>query len=377
MSFVIQFPGDRSHLSTIEQHAQDAISGGGVFAFATKGGVKEFFNQPHIMTLASERDFRVIVGLDAITNTETIYYLQEKSDELPGLRVDAMLNEDASRTFHPKFTWFRYPTHSSIIAGSGNLTTYGLGKPHENGAGNWEAFNILRIPGVACPPEIQNIEDILQFMERNGQLLPLNNSRVIERAALNSRLRPIKAHNIQRLLPPLPQGNQVEAVAEINQDYPEVLVRELPLNRDGQADVGKKVLRDFFGFTGQPREILTQYVDLADLVHALRAQRIFVNRSRNYRIELREIRDLDYDIAPDNGRMILVACRLDERLFRYTLIPVATHVSHAQVSAILGPIPLAGRRLMRSAFITVEELKRRWPDVPSNLLPINVHLIAD
>ncbi len=148
----------------------------------------------------------------------------------------------------------------------------------------------------------------------------------------------------------------------------DVLLREIPRNRTGQADVGQSALTDFFGF-GKVKSILIQHVSLDNVLGPVQQKNLFVNRSRNYRLELNAIADSSNGIAADDGRMILVATKLDERSFRYTIVPTDAP-DYGGVSTLLGAIPVAGHRRMRTKKLTADEVRAGWPSAPDNLLPV-------
>lgn len=87
------------------------------------------------------------------------------------------------------------------------------------------------------------------------------------------------------------------AVVEPRDD---VLIREIPSNRSGQADVGQTALQ-FFGYGGVAKNVLIQHVSERNELGPVIEIRLFVNASRNFRLELRGIADLPYDVAPDDG----------------------------------------------------------------------------
>lgn len=152
------------------------------------------------------------------------------------------------------------------------------------------------------------------------------------------------------------------------------MIREIPHNRTGQADISQRGLA-FFGFAGNPKKILMQYVSLDDELAVPVERLIFVNASQNYRIEISEVADLAYVVAPDDGRMVLVATKLDDSAYRYTIVSVESS-NYAALNAILGPIS-EGRRRMRMAFMSATELKERWPGAPRSLLPVVALTIED
>jgi len=89
MSFVFQQPGTARLLQAIDGAALNAESGGGFFAFASKGGIDEFFACPNIsLMLQQGSSFQLIVGIDAITNAEALLCLSEKVSQFQGLIVN-------------------------------------------------------------------------------------------------------------------------------------------------------------------------------------------------------------------------------------------------------------------------------------------------
>lgn len=81
MSFMIQEPGDSDILSELNKAALNARMGGGIFAFATRGGADAFLGLPNIATLAAKEELRILVGTDAITNATTLAYLSDAAHD--------------------------------------------------------------------------------------------------------------------------------------------------------------------------------------------------------------------------------------------------------------------------------------------------------
>ena len=154
-------------------------------------------------------------------------------------------------------------------------------------------------------------------------------------------------------------------------DEPDAFVREISRNRPGQADVGQEGLR-FFGFRGDAgSSVLLQYVNLNNALEQPVERQLFVNASDNYRVEMGQIAELGYDVGPNNERMILVAVRLDERTFRYTIVPVA-HGTYAQLSAYLNAQSAHRAGRMREAFASSNDLAQAWLQGPRNLFPVTM-----
>lgn len=377
--FVFQKPGHADLLEAVNAASENAEFGGGVFAFASRRGIAAFLETSHIQQmLDTGKPLHVIVGVDSITNPEALLYLQEQVRSYEEtLRAEVFLHDHPNSTFHPKFSWFGSPGRLTLLMGSGNLTLRGLGQVSEATppSGNWEAFSVQEFRGTAANGARTEIDDWIALYRSAGTLRRLGDPMVQQRAIENGRVRMIR----RTVVPAAPQGEQTQNVEEVTVlvdgetfASEEILVRELPRNRHGQADIGRRALTQFFGYAGMPIDIMLQQVTLLDQLEDIEEHRIFVNRSNNYRVELGGIAPLPYNIAADDGRMILVASKLDHRSFRYAIVPV-TDQDYRRVSAILGTIPppnAAGNRRMRERFLSTEELKAEWGNAPSRLLPI-------
>lgn len=417
MSFVFQQPGTSPLLDAIEDFAADCEVLGGMFAFATKAGVELFLDLPEVQALLA-RGGRVnlTVGLDAITNGEALLYLDERIAQTGGgLEVRAYLHPWPG-TFHPKYMWFVQGDRVTIIAGSGNLTPSGLGcLSADRPNGNWEAFLVQQLDPTNSKHFLDSIRQWIARAANSGFLLKVDHPRVLARGAANSRVkfvRPPRERNgdegnerndadAPAALPPLPpiiawplppgaatarvRRKPSAAVAaappaappprptrvtEAN-DGPDAFVREISRNRPGQADVGQEGLR-FFGYRGDAAStVLLQFVGLDNGVEQPIEKHLFVNASKNRRVEMGQIAQHDYDVGRNDERMILVAVRLDERTFRYTIVPV-THRSYRKLSAFLDTrsVPRAGR--MREAFVDSNDLVQAWVRGPRNLFPVTM-----
>lgn len=376
MTFVFQQPGSAGLLDALNDGSKDAEAGGGVFAFASKGGVEAIFGLPNIAAmLTAGRPFHLIVGIDAITNAEALLCLGEKVAKYKkSLKAQIFLHDQAPSTFHPKFSWFSKQGGIFLITGSGNLTERGLGKQPGGQAANWEAFSIQSLSGKDANSAVTVINAWLAVQATAGTLCSLKDTRVLERAIANARVRykaggkAAATSKVKSKPQPQAQTNAVAGV-EADLDTTEVLIRELSKNRGGQGDVGKAVLK-FFGHDGTKKNILMQHVDLDDKLHSVREVKLFSNVSKNYRLELPESKD-NYEIGDKDERMILVTVKLDQRSFRYTILrPNADKKHYDKISSLFSPAKKGGRRLMRERFASADDLLGVWDQAPSNLLPV-------
>lgn len=433
MTFVFQQPGTSPLLDAIEDCASDCDLMGGMFAFSTKDGVELFLDLPEIQALLTRGGrIRLTVGVDAITNGETLLFLRERMLAAgPGLQVRAYVHPWPG-TFHPKYMWFVRGNQIKVIAGSGNLTPSGLGcAPAARQNGNWEAFLAQELDPASSAHFLRSIEDWLTRATNAGHLLEVDHPRSLARGAANSRVRFVRPPRddegtqggngraageaaAARAAPPpivpwpLPPGamperarvrTPVAQTAEagargaapsgaregapaapraavppalaVPPAEPGAFVREVSRNRSGQNDVGIEGLR-FFGYRkNEATTVLLQYVDLGNNVEAPTQRHLFENKSDNFRVEMPQIAQLPYDVGPRGERMIMVAVRLDDRTFRYTIVPI-THPSYAILSGFLDAKSKARAGQMRKAFVDSGELGISWTEGPRNLFPITM-----
>lgn len=119
----------------------DAVRGAalcsGIFAFASRAGVDSLFGHPEMRSFLGDSKMSLLIGLDAITNCDTLQRLQELETEYTDLSVRVFWNP-TNALFHPKVARFEYADgRRCLIVGSGNLTPGGLRQ-------NFEAFSVVR-----------------------------------------------------------------------------------------------------------------------------------------------------------------------------------------------------------------------------------------
>lgn len=378
MSFVFQQPGSSSLLDALDAAAANARAGGGMFAFATKAGIQRLLSAPNVERLMSSGgQFHLVVGVDAITNGDALLTLEDEVACYRGALVAHAFLHDYSGTFHPKFSWFTGPGGLTMVAGSGNLTMSGLGFVGGGAtpAGNWEAFVTQLLTGTGADATLHTIDQWVQHHLASGHLRPITDAEVRDQAMANSRVRIVPPAAFgRRAAPRAPLSASTVLLRPLVAPLPSVLendvfIRELPQTRPGQADIGQQGL-EFLGFTGVPTAVFLQHVELDNSLGPTTEQRLFVNASQNYRVEMQPIARHGYVVDAYDNRMILVAVKLNGRSYRYTVVPV-THSQYAAVSALLGPPSRLGHgRPMRRLIATSAWLRQSWPNAPENLLPV-------
>nr|WP_157503950.1 phospholipase D family protein [Luteibacter rhizovicinus] len=378
MSFLMQLPNASDLAETIQIAAVDSLGGGGMFAFASRRGIERFFAIRSVRELLEAgRPFVLIVGTDAITNADALLCIEELATRYRSFRAFGFVH-DSPTTFHPKLCWFTSNDAATLVVGSGNLTSSGLGG--EAGPprrlGNWEALVSQSLKGRSAWETVRAIDEWIDSNIRGNNLLPISHEDVRARGVANSRVKYVRPSHERRghqAPPPRRAADRIDRIAPPVRHT--VLVREIPLNRSGQADITKAGL-EFFGFIDEPKKVLIQNVGLNNVLGEVVERLLFVNASRNYRIEITEVAEQEYIEGPDDGRMVLVAVKLDDSAFRYTVVPVSSPHYRA-MNKLLGPVPATGRRLMRLLLTDIPTLRHNWPRIPENLLPVVAISVED
>lgn len=411
MKFYIQDPiftcGYSLHEALLEA-CQDVIYGAGVFAFVTSGGVDLFLGDQSFENFMrrNREKFKLIVGIDEITNTRTLAKLQVMQDKYgEKLDIKVLMHSHKNVTFHPKFTWFKKEEGGIVIVGSNNLTEKGLRR-------NIEAFSINEV----SEEEILEIQEYFNkwLVENDRYLLPIDNEDVIERAKANIRVVSYKrkSNTVEEsdaeeknsdgeegeTIAGGPDASEVgetdecEAINEteeadegedvnVSEELGEseeideedfeawtftednsVLVAQIPRsdNRWSQANFNKDTFEQFFGATagynGNHR-ILLRSVNRRGKIQHIEVRPSVSVSSQNYRFELEAAKGLNY---PNEGRPIAVFINLSVRMYVYALImpgdsfynEVDSYINH-----------LKGNRMVRY-ITTVDDVRRNCPSLP-------------
>ncbi len=352
--WVLQTPEAASQkiLSLIGAGADSAAEGAAAFAFATSAGIKMLEAEPGFKKLLTAGKFTMVVGLDAITDTNALKALESISAVYPNFEALGFLHANASSLFHPKTLWFRSKEGGVIITGSGNLTAGGLNSNWE--AASWAEFNAEEIEKY-CEMWSKWIADHKEF------LLPLNDPKVIDRANLNR----IQKAKVKKALLTTEQGDvsdevagaAEDAIAEIG-DFA-VLIAEVPKsgNRWKQINFDIGTYQNFFGVTlGVDKDVEFRQVrddgTLGDPEH----RHAVAVKSQNYRFEVGAAANLPY---PATGHPIVIFQRVTDHLFYYVLLMPSDN-GHKIVQDFLDANYPATQQKKR-VVITLTQLKAIWP----------------
>jgi len=338
----LQDPGaDEDYLlERLLQASSGADRGGGIFAWTTAAGIDLLLGDDLFRAFARSSVFRMLIGIDSITNERALAALVTHQKRLSGLSVDVLLHETEA-LFHPKFAWFVDGQDLTLIVGSGNATRGGL-------RSNWEAFTTTVVQGTEATAVEQQIEG---WIARHQSLLrPPDDPAVVARAKQN-------AGDERRLRP----GGRTRDSAKAFSATDDVLVAELPAGeRWKQANFKRTHFEGFFGaHAGSKQRVLLQRVDGTGLVGELKSRPPVVVQSQNYRLELASKHGEVYPSGTD--RPIAIFLKLGSGLFLYELL-MPGHPSYSTVSSFLATHQLpAPSRELRRAPTTAGVLRAAWP----------------
>ncbi|QIB68659.1 hypothetical protein Ami103574_04690 [Aminipila butyrica] len=173
-----RYPNSRLLNEALLEACQPAIYGAGTYAFVSADGVRLLMDNPIFEQFMEDGTYHLIAGLDDITNLRTLAALKEYGDQFPQMRAEAFLHPTTGSTFHPKYSWFRYPRGGVLVLGSGNLTAKGLRR-------NTEAFVVQKLDEMEMQRVEQKWIDWLHYSR--PYLKALNSPEVIAKAGENGR----------------------------------------------------------------------------------------------------------------------------------------------------------------------------------------------
>lgn len=288
-----------------------------IFAFASQNGVRNLIEDPIIEQFLDRGGiFRLIVGIDAVTNRQTLEYLAHVETEHPNFSVRVFWNESAG-LFHPKFSHFRRDDgREELIVGSGNLTPGGLRE-------NYEAYTVLRSSRVR---ERINASALYRFLTDREADLRAIDEEILQRAARNiivagrrgrRRTREIEPEAVEATAEAILEPREEAAAAAIGR----VLVAQVPKagGRWHQVHFNRDVINQFFQIqpgTTQRVYLVERRQDGSSGEQEVRPC-ILSQTNLNYKIELGARREAAY---PDHGVPIAVFRELHARSFEYMLI---------------------------------------------------------
>lgn len=348
----LQDPGAPAGLlEALLEACDDADRGGGIFSWTTVEGARLLLEAESFEEFAARSPFRLVIGVDSITNVAALEAVEKRVEHLDGLTAEVLFHELRPVLFHPKLSWFVTGARMTLLVGSGNLTRGGLRT-------NWEAFGVVELDGAAAVETEDQINEWLDTWK--DSLLALDDPRVIERARGNSGWeRGLKRLARRRQRPPREQGGEG---AEPARGDEEVLVATIGRGRRWtQANFPRRFYEDFFrAKVGSKRHVLFQPVSADGSLEELQSRESVEVPSQNYRFELTSVTGVPYPAGPDMP--IAVFLRARDGVIRYIVL-MPDDAPYGTVSGFLLSEWPGGRELPR-LLTTAEALRSAWPDSP-------------
>lgn len=319
MSFHIQdptIPFSYSLHEALLQSCSGAQNGGGAYAFVSQDGVKLLLEDETFRAFIKHGSFKLIVGIDQITNENALQKLRDLRDSYKGLEIEAFYHNINSSLFHPKFTWFKNKQGGVLVVGSGNLTARGL-------RSNWEAFNVVQID----KKELKKVvEDWSKWLKYNARYLKsIDDPEVIEKVKLNTWGRKAKVKEKAVKGEPGIEVQDLEIEEDIKawmfDDLDEFLIAEIPKsgNRWKQVNFNKDTFTKFFGAdpNDNNHRVLFRNIHNDASLAEIEIRPSVTVRSRNYRFEIEAATDLEYPTA--GFKPVVLFIRVSPRMFLYIL----------------------------------------------------------
>ena len=332
-----------------------ATSFDGIFAFASRAGVDALFGQPEIRRFLNKSTMSLLIGLDAITNRDTLQRLQELETEHAHLSVRVFRNP-TNALFHPKIARFEYKNGSrSMIVGSGNLTPGGL---HQN----FEAFSIVR-----ARSEVMDWSSWDRFRRDHEDNIRPIDQEALDRATQNTvrRRQERDVEPASGASAPLQSADPDLAsdVAVLVVGTNRFLVAQVPKagNRWHQVHFNVPVINQFFRVRpNTPQRVFLRECKPDGTIGDVKPRRcVYSDVNKNLKIEITSHHGEPY---PDGGPPIAVYRELHARSFAYMLLMPGDPGYDAmfeltETGTAVGP---GARRVITDR----DDIRNAWPTSP-------------
>ena len=320
--------------------SRGATSCTGMFAFASRAGVDSLIEDPETQNFLGESTMSLLVGIDAVTNHDTLVRLQALEQKHERLSVQVFWNP-TNALFHPKVTRFEYLDGSrSIIVGSGNLTPGGLRQ-------NFEAFSVIR----AAANETLDVSSWDRFLTDHAGDIRAIDEDVLARAARNM----IRGRRRRRDIEPeieLPVGRTDR-----------FLVARVPKagGRWHQVHFNIAVIEQFFRVKHGTAQRVYLVECRQDGTFGDQEVRpcVYSETNKNLKIEVASHHGEPY---PDAGQPIAVYRELQARSFAYMLL-MPGDPGYDAMYALTGTLPQVGRG-MRRVVTDSASIRGAWATSP-------------
>lgn len=360
--FCMQDPTDpdtRYLYEAIIGAAAEATAWRGMYAFATRGGIDHLIEDPVIHEFINKGgEIDLIVGIDAVTNRQTLERMQELEVRHRSFRPRVFWNGTRG-LFHPKISQFTYADgRKKLIVGSGNLTPGGL-------MHNFEGYSVIS-GGRRDGLDLSSLDD---FLIRHAADIRAIDQEALERAGLNL-VRPAAGVRHPRVpAPPPPAIIHVPAVQPQVALSDRILIAQVPAagGRWSQVHFNGDIINQFFRVT----DLNVQRVYLTGIdEHNVRGEEevrpvVYSKANKNHKIEIAAAKGLEY---PVQGPPLLLFRERQVRCFDYMLL-MPGMPGYAEIESLSMRLPTIGRGLRR-AITDTATLAGAWPACPLQLATV-------
>lgn len=355
--FCIQDPTDpETHYlyEAIIGAATEATTWRGMYAFATRGGVDQLIEDPVVHDFMHRGGaIDLIVGIDAVTNRQTLERMQELETRHSTFHPRVFWNSTRG-LFHPKISHFGYADgRKKLIVGSGNLTPGGL-------MHNFEGYSVVS----GGRRESLDLTSLDAFIARHAADIRPIDQAALDRAALNV-MRPVAGGPRPPAPQPKPPGAGPSPVVPAARAgaLDRVLVAEVPDagGRWSQSHLNAAVIQDYFRVTNlATQRVYLTHVDAGGVRGEEKIRQVvYSTANKNYKVEISAAKGKDY---PTTGHPILIFRERQVRCFDYMLL-MPGDAGYRQTLALSQALPRLGKGFRRS-ITDLPTLTRAWPNCP-------------
>lgn len=336
-----------------------------IFAFASVQGVVAVVADPSFGAYVKRGAFKVLVGIDAVTDKRTLELLQGAAVKFGTNVTVKVFRNTRNGLFHPKLIRsHRADGSGMVLVGSGNFTPGGL-------RSNLEAYSVFRYSGdspvdqtewdrflAEHDDEIVDIdEEALERGERNGLRVSLGRriARRVPRGRLPTEAPDEAAVSVEEEVVDLDETAAPEAADRM-------LVAEVPKasGRWHQVHFNAPAITDYFrARPNSPDRVLLYRIEPGGAVAEPPRPVVYSKRNKNHKIEFRAHPGESY---PVSGPPIVVLREIGIRTHSYKML-FPEEAGYAEMTAFLAANERIGRGTRR-VITTRASVAAAWPSVP-------------
>lgn len=354
------------HLDEVLLSAIPGSEGGAAaFAFVTKSGLNAIFNSKEFGDFCEAgHHFELYIGIDSITNEDTLAFAKELSEKLGGrLIVKVYYDDSTPDIFHAKTTWFQNPDGNGCVAfvGSGNLTMHGLQK-------NVEMFSWIEQDRDSFKETLRTWHGWLADAKSAGRIYDIDDPKILARAQKNRWTQEKFPHNV--VTDNIPMHSDIAA-----EPGKSLVVSTIPRQEGrgwSQFAMAKEYYKHFFNFgidesgenpvpEGSHRVLLRAVNADGTLGPAESRAGNISSKSRNFRIELEAARHVH---VATGEFPIAVFLKTGSRTYLYQVFGSDSSWHEALESFALQHNPDLRANQHPKCWIEPGILKSQYPDLP-------------